>query len=61
MTNTDSTNCVDQIPDVAYVRQELARNLRDRELLTKLLKLAERKVALARSNKSDSDSARSTL
>ena len=60
MTNTDSTNCVDRIPDVAFVRQELARNLRDRELLTKLLKLAERKVALARPRTSDSDGVRST-
>jgi len=60
MTNTNSTNCVDRIPDVTFVRQELARNMRDRELLTKLLKLAERKVALARSRTSDSDSVRST-
>jgi hypothetical protein len=60
MTNTDSTNCVDRIPDVAFVRQELARNMRDRELLTKLLKLAERKVALARSRTSDSDGVRLT-
>lgn len=60
MTNADSTNCVDQIPDIAYVRQELARNMRDRELLKKLLKLAERKVALARSRTSDSDCVRST-
>ena len=60
MANTVSTNCVDRIPDVTFVRQELARNMRDRELLTKLLKLAERKVALARSRTSDSDSVRST-
>ncbi len=60
MTNTDSTTCVDQIPDVAFVRQELARNMRERELLTKLLKLAERKVALARTRTTDPDGVRSS-
>ncbi|NQV24927.1 MAG: hypothetical protein HQ518_11220 [Rhodopirellula sp.] len=40
--------CVDRIPDVAFIRNELARNLRERELLSKLLKVAERKAAFSR-------------
>jgi hypothetical protein len=40
------SGCVDRIPDVAYVRRELARNVRERELLSKLLRLAKRKAAI---------------
>jgi cob(I)alamin adenosyltransferase len=40
------TEAVGRIPDVDYVRREIARNVRERELLAKLLKLAERKAAL---------------
>jgi DNA-binding TFAR19-related protein (PDSD5 family) len=45
MTTADvESECVDRIPDVAYVRRELARNVR--ELLSKLLRLAQRKAAI---------------
>ena len=37
---------VGKTPDTAYIQRELSRNLRERELLTKLLKLAIRKAAL---------------
>jgi len=40
------SGCVDRIPDVTYVRRELARNVRERELLSKLLRLAQRKAAI---------------
>lgn len=46
--------CVERIPDAAYVRRELSRNLRERELLSKLLRLAERKATLIDSD-DDSD------
>ena len=42
--------CVGCIPDVANVRRELVRNVRERELLSKLLRLAERKAAIDRLN-----------
>lgn len=38
---------VEQIPDVPYVREQIARNIRERDLLTKLLRLAQRKAELA--------------
>lgn len=37
---------VEKIPDVRYVREELARNQRERVLLQKLLVLAEKKTAI---------------
>jgi hypothetical protein len=46
MTSEVESRCVDRIPDVAYVRDELSRNLRERDILQKLLRLAERKAAL---------------
>jgi hypothetical protein len=37
-----------KLPDVEYVRKELAKNLRERELLRKLLKIAEERSAIGR-------------
>ena len=46
MIGKAESRCVDRITDVAYVRDELYRNLRERDILQKLLRLAERKAAL---------------
>jgi hypothetical protein len=48
----NGARCVERIPDVEFVRAELARNVRERSLLQKLLKLAERKAIIARLNES---------
>ena len=45
IANVES-GCVDRIPDITHVRRELARNVRERELLSKLLRLAQRKAAI---------------
>jgi hypothetical protein len=37
---------VEQIPDISLIRRQLSFNARERELLTKLLKLAERKLSI---------------
>lgn len=50
MDQPKTASCVEYIPDVTYVRAELARNQRERSLLQKLLQLAERKAAIARLN-----------
>ena len=39
------TEAVERISDVDYVRREIARNVREREFLSMLQQLAERKVA----------------
>ena len=49
MDDKEDIRCVDQIPDANYVRDELSRNLRERDILQKLLRLSERKASLIRS------------
>jgi hypothetical protein len=43
----------DRQPDVDYVRRELARNLRERVLLRKLLKIAEERAKIRKLTKPD--------
>lgn len=43
-------DAVGQIPDVAFVREQMARNIRERDLLRRLLKLAQRKADFAQLN-----------
>jgi hypothetical protein len=50
------TSCVERIPDVVQIRADLARNQRERTLLEKLLRLAERKASLQRLNAEIEDS-----
>lgn len=42
---------VEQIPDVSLIRQQLSVNLRERELLRKLLRFAERKLSIPALNR----------
>lgn len=46
MVKSIHASCLDQIPPVEDVRGELTRNVREKDLLEKLLKLAERKATL---------------
>lgn len=50
MNEAKTGDVVERIPDVPYVRSELARNQRERSLLQHLLKLAEKKDAVRRLN-----------
>ncbi len=43
-----STELISQLPNVEYVRRELGRNLRERDLLRKLLKIVEERSAIER-------------
>ena len=54
----DSAGCVERIPDVDFVRAELIRNQRERSLLLKLLKLAERKAIIAGLSESEQSEVR---
>lgn len=53
MDDKEDIRCVDQIPDANYVRDELSRNLRERDILQKLLRLSERKASLIRNESID--------
>lgn len=46
MTAINENELLKDIPDVEFVRRELGRNLRERDLLRKLLKLAEDKAGI---------------
>lgn len=43
-----SIELLSQLPNVEYVRRELGRNLRERDLLRKLLKIVEERSAIER-------------
>lgn len=46
MSNESTLNPISQIPTPDEVRESLSRNLKEHELLQKLLRLAERKQKL---------------
>jgi len=48
-----SEEMIERLPDVDYVRRELARNLRERDLLRKLLKIAEERAEIRKLTKPD--------
>lgn len=48
-----SEGMFERLPDVDYVRRELARNLRERDLLRKLLKIAEERAKIRKLTKPD--------
>jgi hypothetical protein len=48
-----SEELINRLPDVDYVRRELARNLRERDLLRKLLKIAEERANIRELTKQD--------
>jgi hypothetical protein len=50
MNQAANGKCVSQIPDAASVRVDLAKNQRERMLLQKLLRLAERKATVCKLN-----------
>lgn len=41
----EADDMLNRLPDLGYVRDQLARNLRERDLLRKLLRLAEQKTS----------------
>lgn len=42
---------VARIPDVSHIRRELSRNARERDVLSRLLRLAERKERFEKLNR----------